>query len=55
MDEKITQKAVDYIKTHAKDAKPFFLYVPFSLPHAPPLPDPKFRNKNKTDYQNVLN
>jgi arylsulfatase A-like enzyme len=55
MDEQITQRAVNYIKTHAKDAKPFFLYVPFSLPHAPPLPNPKFHNKDKTDYQNVLN
>lgn len=54
MDEKITQKAVNYITTHAKDAKPFFLYVPFSLPHSPPLPNPKYRNKDKTDYQNVL-
>jgi arylsulfatase len=54
MDERLTQKAVAYIKTHAKDDKPFFLYVPFSLPHAPALANPKLRNKDKTDYQNVL-
>ncbi len=54
MDEKITQKSVAYIKAHAKDEKPFFLYIPFSLPHAPPLPNPKFKDKNHTDYQNVL-
>ncbi len=41
MDEQITQKAVAYIQAHAKDAKPFFLYVPFSLPHAPPFPEPE--------------
>jgi arylsulfatase A-like enzyme len=29
-------------------------YAPFSLPHAPPLPNPKFKDKNRTDYQNVL-
>jgi arylsulfatase len=54
MDEEITRRAVAYIRMHAKDAKPFFLYVPFSLPHAPPLPNPKFRDPQRTDYQNVL-
>jgi arylsulfatase A-like enzyme len=54
MDEHITQRAVAYIRAHAHDDKPFFLYVPFSLPHAPPLPNPKYRNPAKTDYQNVL-
>jgi arylsulfatase A-like enzyme len=54
MDEQITQKSVAYIQAHATDEKPFFLYVPFSLPHAPPLPNPKFRDPQRTDYQNVL-
>ena len=54
MDEAITRKSVDYIKAHARDDKPFFLYVPFSLPHSPPLPNPKFRDPKRTDYQNVL-
>ena len=58
MDELITNKAVDYIDKHANDTTPFFLFVPFSLPHAPPLPNPAFQNeddkKNYTDYQNVL-
>jgi arylsulfatase len=54
MDEELTRRAVAYISAHAKDSRPFFLYVPFSLPHAPPLPNPKYRNPQKTDYQNVL-
>jgi arylsulfatase A-like enzyme len=54
MDAEITRRSVDYIKAHARDAKPFFLYVPFSLPHAPPVANPKYRLKDKTDYQNVL-
>jgi len=54
MDAEITRRSVDYITAHARDAKPFFLYVPFSLPHAPPLAHPKYRLKDKTDYQNVL-
>jgi arylsulfatase len=54
MDETITKKSVDYIRRHAKDAAPFFLYVPFSLPHSPPIPNAKFRDPGRTDYQNVL-
>jgi arylsulfatase A-like enzyme len=54
MDEKITQKSVAYIRAHAADPEPFFLFVSFSLPHAPPLPNPKFRDPGRTDYQNVL-
>lgn len=54
MDATITRKSVEYIKTHANDGKPFFLYVPFSLPHSPPIPNPAFRDPNRTDYQNVL-
>lgn len=54
MDEIITDKSVDYIKKHSKGDKPFFLYVPFSLPHAPALPNEKFKNKSRNNYQNVL-
>jgi len=54
MDALITQKAVAYIRSHADGDRPFFLYVPFSLPHAPPLPNPAFNDPNRTDYQNVL-
>jgi arylsulfatase len=54
MDETITRKAIAYIRKHAGDAEPFFLYVPFSQPHAPPIPNPKFADKRRTNYQNVL-
>jgi len=54
MDAAITEKAVAYIREHARGDSPFFLYVPFSLPHSPPLPNPKFAQKGKSDYQNVL-
>ena len=54
MDETITGKATAYIETHAKDARPFFLYVPFSNTHSPPMPNPKFADRNHTNYQNVL-
>jgi arylsulfatase len=54
MDEMITSKATAYIKAHAKDQKPFFLYVPFSNSHSPPIPNPKFADNARTNYQNVL-
>jgi arylsulfatase len=54
MDAEITRRAVDYIRESARGTRPFFLYVPFSLPHAPPLPNPKFRDPQLSDYQNVL-
>ncbi|MCZ6829779.1 MAG: arylsulfatase [Gammaproteobacteria bacterium] len=54
MDEMITERSVAYIREQAGSKQPFFLYVPFSLPHSPPLPNPKFADKSKTDYQNAL-
>lgn len=54
MDEAITKKSVEYIRARARDAKPFFLYVAFSLPHSPPTPNPRFRDPVRSDYQSVL-
>ena len=54
MDGMITEKSVAYILDQTGSTQPFFLYVPFSLPHTPPLPNPKFADKSKTEYQNVL-
>ena len=54
MDREIANRAVAFINRHATSAKPFFLYLPFSLPHSPPLPHPEFDRKGYSDYQNVL-
>lgn len=54
IDEEITTKSADYIRARATEDKPFFLFVSFSLPHTPAIPNPKFRNQARTDYQNVL-
>ncbi|MEH0154487.1 arylsulfatase [Limibacter armeniacum] len=54
MDEEITKRSVGYINKHAKDQNPFFLYVPFTLPHGPIIPNPKLVHEGKSDYQNVL-
>lgn len=54
MDEMITARSVAYIEAQKGDDQPFFLYVAYSLPHSPPLPNPRFADQGKTDYQNVL-
>ena len=47
VDSIITEKSVNYILKHAKDEKPFFLYVPYSLVHHPALPHPEFKGKTR--------
>ena len=44
--ENFTQKGINYIKTHAKKDKPFFLYLPLAAPHTPILPSKKFKGKS---------
>jgi len=54
IDRNLTNMAVAYIKERVKDEKPFFLYVPFTLPHSPPLPHPDFVDPRRSQYQSVL-
>ena len=44
IDEKIAQRAVEFIH-QAKEDKPFFLYLPWSIPHHPSIPHPDFQGK----------
>jgi len=53
-DREVTDRAVKYIDKHADSDQPFFLYLPYSLPHSPPLPHPDFDRRGYSDYQNVL-
>merc|ERR1719410_1186057 len=54
IDRNITDLAVSYIQARSKDKQPFFLYVPFTLPHSPPLPHPDLVDPNRSQYQNAL-
>lgn len=54
IDREITDRAVAYIGKQAKAARPFFLYVPFTLPHDPPLTHPDFTKPNRSQYQNAM-
>jgi arylsulfatase A-like enzyme len=53
IDVEIADRAVAYIDQHAKQ-KPFFLYIPFTLPHTPPLAAPQFVQPGRSQYQNAL-
>lgn len=44
----LTDKAVDWIAKQKKD-EPFFLYFPFTSPHAPIVPAPAFVGKSKAN------
>lgn len=53
-DREVTDRAVEYIDKNADSGHPFFLYLPYSLPHSPPLPHPDFDRRGYSDYQNAL-
>lgn len=43
----LTAKAVEWIGRQRDNPKPFFLYFPFTSPHAPIVPTPEFVGKSK--------
>ncbi len=46
VDDIIREDAVKYIKTHAQDDKPFFMYLCFMKVHNPNNPSPRFKGKS---------
>lgn len=45
IDDKIATKSIEFIKRNAHSEQPFFLYIPWSLPHHPSIPHPDFEGK----------
>ncbi|MGH8430659.1 MAG: sulfatase-like hydrolase/transferase, partial [Solimonas sp.] len=45
LDAELTEHATAFIKRNASAGKPFFAYIPFSLPHMPTQPNPEFAGK----------
>jgi len=46
---RLTAEAVDFISTHAREARsghPFFLYLPLNSPHSPILPAPEWAGRS---------
>jgi arylsulfatase A-like enzyme len=47
IDNELVAKSLDFMKRQTAAAKPFFLYLPFSMGHAPNLPSKQFAGKSR--------
>jgi arylsulfatase len=45
IDAEVTRRSIDFMQRSVKAGKPFYAYVPFTLVHAPALPNPQFAGK----------
>jgi arylsulfatase A-like enzyme len=50
IDRELTAKAKDFITRHAKTGKPFFAYIPYTMPHFPVVPAPEFDGKTGNGF-----
>jgi len=46
-DRKITEWASDFMTRAKQDGKPFYVYLPYTQVHIPPIPDPEYAGKTK--------
>jgi arylsulfatase A-like enzyme len=46
-DHKITNWAIDFMKRSKQAGKPFYMYLPYTQVHIPPIPDPEYAGKTK--------
>jgi arylsulfatase len=46
-DRKITEWAIDFMSRSKQAGKPFYMYLPYTQVHIPPIPDPEFAGKTK--------
>ena len=47
IDNELVEKSIDFMKRQKAAGKPFFLYLPFSMGHAPNLPSKQFQGKSR--------
>lgn len=47
IDNELVEKSIDFMKRQRAAGKPFFLYLPFSMGHAPNLPSKQFAGKSR--------
>jgi Sulfatase len=47
IDNELTAKSIAFIRRQQEAGKPFFLYLPFSMGHAPNLPSTEFKGKSR--------
>jgi arylsulfatase A-like enzyme len=46
IDNELVEKSIDFMKRQKATGKPFFLYLPFSMGHAPSYPSAEFKGKS---------
>ena len=46
-DRKITEWATDFMTRSKEAGKPFYVYLPYTQVHIPPIPDPEYAGKTK--------
>jgi arylsulfatase A-like enzyme len=46
-DRKITEWATDFMRRSHDEGKPFYLYLPYTQVHIPPIPDPEYAGKTR--------
>ena len=46
-DRKITEWASDFMTRSKEEGKPFYVYLPYTQVHIPPIPDPEYAGKTK--------
>ena len=46
-DRKITEWAIDFMTRSKKAGKPFYMYLPYTQVHIPPIPDPEYRRQDQ--------
>ena len=47
IDNELVAKSIDFMRRQTAAKKPFFLYLPFSMGHAPDLPSKQFEGKSR--------
>ena len=47
IDNELVAKSIDFMRRQKEAGKPFFLYLPFSMGHAPNLPSAEFKGKSR--------
>lgn len=50
IDRELTDKAIDFMTRQVKADKPFFAYIPYTMPHFPVLPHPDFDGKTGNSF-----
>jgi arylsulfatase A-like enzyme len=46
-DRKITEWATDFVRRSHHEGKPFYVYLPYTQVHIPPIPDPEYAGKTR--------